>query len=71
MDRVDPDSLRQAHKDLYTRLKRNKALPPTSHGLMALAIDGHLELRLDVVDASLEGGDRVTTGLVGNDVGSA
>ena len=38
---VDPDDLRGLHQTLYTQLKRNKALPPTSHGLMALALDGH------------------------------
>ena len=41
MDGVDPASVRQAQKGLYTQLKRNKALPATSHGLMALVIDGH------------------------------
>lgn len=41
MQQVDPDTLRQALRGLYTQLKRNKALPPTSHGLMALVIDGH------------------------------
>lgn len=41
MEQADPDSIRQAVHGLYTRLKVNKALPPTSHGLMALAIDGH------------------------------
>jgi len=41
MDQVEPDSIRQVLHELYTTLKVNKALPPTSHGLMALAIDGH------------------------------
>lgn len=41
MEQVDPDSIRQALHEFYNRLKVNKALPPTSHGLMALAIDGH------------------------------
>ncbi len=38
---VEPDALRQLHQELYTQLKRNKALLPTSHGLMALVLDGH------------------------------
>lgn len=41
MDRIDPDSLRAMLHAVYTKLKRNKVLRPTSHGLMALAIDGH------------------------------
>lgn len=41
MQEVDSDTLRQAHRALYRQLKRNKALPATSHGLMALVIDGH------------------------------
>lgn len=38
---VDLDPLRKALLDLYTRLKRNKALPAPRHGLMALVLDGH------------------------------
>lgn len=38
---MDPDELRHALGELYTRLKRNKALPPPDHGLMALVLDGH------------------------------
>jgi hypothetical protein len=41
MDCMDPDSVREMLCRVYTKLKRNKALRPTSHGLMALAIDGH------------------------------
>ena len=41
MDRTDPDTLRGMLQEVYTKLKRNKALRPTTHGLMALAIDGH------------------------------
>lgn len=35
------DSLRELLHQIYTRLKRNKALPATSHGLTALVLDGH------------------------------
>jgi hypothetical protein len=38
---TEPDSVREAHQDLCTRLKRHKALQPTTHGLMALVLDGH------------------------------
>jgi hypothetical protein len=38
---MDSDSLRQALLSLYTCLKRNKALPPPWHGLIALVLDGH------------------------------
>jgi hypothetical protein len=41
MGEIDPDSLRQILRANYAQLKRKKALEPTSHGLMALAIDGH------------------------------
>ena len=41
MDLVDPASVREALRALYRRLKVNKALPATSHGLIALVIDGH------------------------------
>jgi Transposase DDE domain len=38
---MEPDELRRSLGELYTRLKRNKALPPPDHGLMALVLDGH------------------------------
>ena len=38
---MDPDPVRKALLDLYTDLKRNKALPPPWHGLMPLVLDGH------------------------------
>jgi hypothetical protein len=38
---MEPDPVRQALLDLYTDLKRNKALPPPWHGLMPLVLDGH------------------------------
>lgn len=38
---MDPEPVRKALLDLYSCLKRNKALPPPWHGLMALVLDGH------------------------------
>lgn len=38
---MDPAPVREALQDLYTCLKRNKALPPPWHGLMPLVLDGH------------------------------
>lgn len=38
---MEPEPIRQALLDLYACLKRNKALPPPWHGLMALVLDGH------------------------------
>ena len=38
---VDCDTLRGALRETYTRLKRNKALAPPWHGLIALVVDGH------------------------------
>ena len=38
---MDPQPVREALLDLYTDLKRNKALPPPWHGLMPLVLDGH------------------------------
>jgi hypothetical protein len=38
---LDPKQLRDIVWQIYTRLKRNKALGATSHGLMALVLDGH------------------------------
>ena len=39
--KMDPDSIRHVLHSVYTQLKRNKALPPTSGGLMVLLLDGH------------------------------
>ncbi len=38
---ADLDPLRQGNAQLYTRLKRSKALPPPAHGLMLAVFDGH------------------------------
>lgn len=38
---MDPEPVRETLRDLYSCLKRNKALPPPWHGLMALVLDGH------------------------------
>jgi len=38
---IDPDTIRYVNQQLYSRLKRNKALQPPGHGLVALVIDGH------------------------------
>lgn len=38
---VDLAGLREVHRQVYTRLKRGKALPPPAHGLIAGVIDGH------------------------------
>jgi len=38
---LSPEDLRAANRDVYTRLKRNKALQPSWHGLTALVLDGH------------------------------
>jgi hypothetical protein len=38
---MDPEPVRKALLDLYTDLKRNKALPAPRHGLMPLVLDGH------------------------------
>lgn len=38
---MDPDPLRHFLQQLYTCLKRSKALAATSHGLMALVVDCH------------------------------
>jgi Transposase DDE domain len=38
---MEPEPIRKAILDLYACLKRNKALPPPWHGLMALVLDGH------------------------------
>lgn len=38
---VDVEALRALGHHVYERLKRGKALTPPSHGLLALAVDGH------------------------------
>jgi len=38
---LSPEDLRAANRDVYTRLKRNKALQPFWHGLTVLVLDGH------------------------------
>jgi len=35
------EELREIQRAYYSRLKRNKALPPPPHGLVALVVDGH------------------------------
>ena len=37
----DPAGLRAVLQQVYTRLKRGKALPPPVHGLIAAVLDGH------------------------------
>lgn len=39
--RMDPESVREALRDLYGDLKRHKALPAPWHGLIPLVLDGH------------------------------
>jgi hypothetical protein len=38
---INPDTIRNAVADIYTRLKRNKSLELLEHGLVPLNIDGH------------------------------
>ena len=38
---ADCDTIRAGIHEVYTRLKRNKALQPPWHGLVALVLDGH------------------------------
>ena len=38
---VEVSGLREVHRQVYTRLKRGKALPPPVHGLIAGVVDGH------------------------------
>ena len=38
---MEVTGLREVHRQVYTRLKRGKALPPPAHGLIAGVIDGH------------------------------
>ena len=40
-DLVRAEGVRNLLQDLYARLKRQKALDPPAHGLMALTLDGH------------------------------
>lgn len=40
-DLVNSDTLRAINRAFYQHLKRNKALLPPEHGLMALIVDGH------------------------------
>ncbi len=39
--KIEVGGLREVHQQVYTRLKRGKALPPPAHGLIAGVIDGH------------------------------
>jgi hypothetical protein len=39
--KVDTRTVRRVNHHIYERLKRNKALGPPGHGLIALAVDGH------------------------------
>lgn len=39
--KVDTRTVRKVNRHIYECLKRNKALEPPEHGLIALAIDGH------------------------------
>jgi len=38
---VEPDSVRTVGRQVYSRLKRGKALAPPAHGLMVAVLDGH------------------------------
>ena len=38
---INPDTIRAANRRIYGCLKRNKALQPPWHGLIALIVDGH------------------------------
>jgi len=38
---IDPDTVREVNRHIYTRLKRNKSIRSPYHGLMALVVDGH------------------------------
>ena len=38
---LEVTGLREVHRQVYTRLKRGKALPPPAHGLIAGVVDGH------------------------------
>ena len=38
---LEVSGLREAHRQVYTQLKRGKALPPPAHGLIAGVVDGH------------------------------
>lgn len=39
--KIDPDTIREANRQLYGHLKRNKCLELLDHGLVPLNIDGH------------------------------
>jgi len=41
VDRMDPSGIRSVIGRIYDRLRRNKALKPPRHGLVALILDGH------------------------------
>jgi len=38
---IEAAGLREMHRQVYTRLKRGKALPPPAHCLIAAVLDGH------------------------------
>jgi hypothetical protein len=38
---INPDTIRHANWEIYTQLKRNKALEPLRHGLVPVNFDGH------------------------------
>jgi len=38
---VDADDIRSAGRQVYSQLKRKKALPPPWHGMLAAVLDGH------------------------------
>lgn len=38
---MDPEPIRQMQQQIYTALKRRKALPPPAHGLLVGVLDGH------------------------------
>lgn len=38
---IDPGTIRRGNREIYARLKRNKALELLEHGLIPVAIDGH------------------------------
>ena len=40
VDLIDSDAITNINKEFYRQLKRNKALVPPQHGLMALILDG-------------------------------
>ena len=38
---LDPQAVREVNRQVYTHLKRGKALEPPEHGLMVAVLDGH------------------------------